>query len=234
MHKFSQGIFFKLDISQDFKILDESQLRLLEDNCANTILENLYNSENDRFYCLAEFLSESKNDDALIQTIKRVNQYITAHPFPLVWLRNACEIYNPSLELDDTVFKKLVFDEVTACSKYAIDIINLSMNELVQDEMYDAYYQMLEKDKNLFQQFCNIENSDWDDVAACVSACKFENMPRNKKGCENANKAFVSSNRAVYKSFLRTIFCLCLPLHVMNICRTALCCTLFCLNCTML
>lgn len=191
--------FFKLDISQDFKILDESQLRLLEDNCANTILENLYNSENDRFYCLAEFLSESKNDDALIQTIKRVNQYITAHPFPLDWLRNACEIYNPSLELDDTVFKKLVFDEVTACSEYAIDIINLSMDELVQDEMYDVYYQMLEKDKNLFQQFCNIENSDWDDVAACASACKFENMPRTKKGCENANKAFVSSNRAVYK-----------------------------------
>lgn len=191
--------FFKLDILQDFKILDESQLRLIEGNCANTVLENLYNSENDRFYSLAEFLSESKNDDELIQTIKRVHQYIMAHPFPFEWLRNSCEIYNPTLKIDDTVFKKLVFDEVIECAEYAIDIINLSVNELVQDEMYDAYYDMLEKDKCIFQFLANIVNTDWDSVVSTISSYKFINMPRAKKGYASSNKDFVNNNRAIYK-----------------------------------
>ncbi|MBR3150034.1 MAG: UvrD-helicase domain-containing protein, partial [Eubacterium sp.] len=83
--------FFKLNISQDFKILDTTEQLLIEDTVVNEIVEEHYKTDSNDFKALVELLCSTKNDRDLIGAIKRVSTYISAQPFPDEWLDMCCE-----------------------------------------------------------------------------------------------------------------------------------------------
>ena len=51
------------------------------------------------------------NDNDLIKAIKRIQNYISAQAFPFDWLDEACELYNPETEIDESSLKDYVYFE---------------------------------------------------------------------------------------------------------------------------
>ena len=198
--------FFKLDISQDFSILDDSQQRLIEQNAIEEIIESHYQSENKDFKALVEMLSAAKNDDDLINSVKKIQNYISAQAFPFDWLDEICELYNPETSIDNSSLKDYVFSEIEYGITYIKSLIDECLNSIDPfDEMADKYTELLEQDALMFDEVENLLDSSWDEMKERIDSISFSNMPRAKKDYAGNAKQLVSSRRAQYKDIIKDI-----------------------------
>jgi ATP-dependent helicase/nuclease subunit A len=192
--------FFKLDISQDFTILDDSQQLLIEQTALEEIIEEHYKSENDDFKALVELLSASKNDDDLIKAIKRISSYISAQPFPFDWLDDVCELYNPAVSIDESGIKEYVFSEIAYFTDYIKGVIDdCLLNIDIADDMFDEYSALLEGDLALINGVDDMLNASWNEMKETVDSVSFASMPRTKKDYEGSAKQLVADSRKQYK-----------------------------------
>ncbi len=191
--------FFNLNIAQDFTILDEAQRMLMEQSAVDSVIEELYNSDDEDFRILVDTFSNEKSDSDLAQNIISINEYIMAQPYPLEWLKQAVETYNPNVSFDDSEWKKILTSEINESVDFALSLVDSSIESLdIGDELYDKYYQMLESDKNIFVSLKDKIGTDWDEFRQAVRNTAFSKMP-SKRGYESPSKGIIVSNRDVYK-----------------------------------
>ena len=196
--------FFKLDISQDFKILDNAQQQLIEESAINEIIEERYASDSDSFKALVELLCSSKSDRDLITAVKRISSYISAQPFPESWLKMCCEQYNPDISVDESYFGNYVFSEVKDSAKDAIRMLDLAESYLdTGDELYEKYSLMLEKDRAVFDSIAASAEDGWDALKNTAESVKFSSMPY-KKNYTSPVKELLSGVRDSYKDIVKS------------------------------
>lgn len=183
--------FFELGISQDFTILDNSQERLLENDAINEIINRRYEEPDDSFKILIDMLSNTKNDGNLISAITQINNYIKSQPFPYIWLKNICEIYNPSIDINDTELKKSIFDDISYYLTEINDLLGLEIESLLpDDDIYDELYDIIQSDKCMVNSLNNALNGTWDDMFNAV--CNINPMPMTKKRKSESKAAIVA------------------------------------------
>lgn len=194
--------FFKLDIAQDFKILDHSQQLLIEQNAVDEVVNSLYEENKDDFKLLVELLSSTKNDSDFSNAVKRINTYIMAHPFPFDWLSEVCESYNPDIQLDNSWIKDYVFREIEYYAAFIKDIVKSSMDLLSpDDELFEGYSKLLQSDLGIAESIENALGGSWNDMKAAVDSISFSKMPA-KRGYTSEAKAAITANRKLMKSVI--------------------------------
>lgn len=197
--------FFKLDIEQDFKIMDESERLVVEQEAMDEVIEGFYEQENPNFLQLVEMLSSTKNDKALTNAISMISNFITSQEFPNDWLDTVAETYNPSVKLEDSEASGYVFDEVKMLCQYAVDIIDEALADLgVDDELAEKYSAMLNQDKNSFLRLFELAKAKkWDELREYASNVAFDRTP-SKRGYVSPSKELVTKNKDTYKSILNS------------------------------
>ena len=109
--------FYKLEIAPDFRIADESELKILKDECINDVLERNYAEGDEDFFELVEQLIGDKNDSELSELLKSLDFYIGSFPFPedrMTALQNAYSAENPA----ETVWGRSVLQYVERAAAY--------------------------------------------------------------------------------------------------------------------
>ena len=196
--------FFKLDIAQDFKILDNAEQLLIEDTAINEIIEEHYKADNPQFKALVELLCSSKNDRDLVGAVKRIANYISAQPFKDAWLDMCCEQYNPSIPLSESYFAKYVFNEVKESAANALDMINSAEGLLdFGDELFEKYSAMLQKDRELFAALISLVDGGWDNLKEYAESIRFSSMPY-KRGYTSPVKEQLAGIRDAYKDIVKS------------------------------
>lgn len=191
--------FFKLDIAQDFRILDDSEAVLIEENAINEIIESLYDEDKEEFRAVVELLSSTKNDSNLSQAIKTIYNFIMSQPFPYEWLRQVSNQYDPSVSIDDTDIKQYVVGEIIESSQVAKKIIVSSKDSVsLGDDIYDDLMYVLESDYDVFDKIENACCSSWDDLKSAIDSASFVTMTRKNSPA----KAIITGNRDLYKNIL--------------------------------
>ena len=200
---------FKLGISQEFSILDEARAQIIADTAINNVLDRLFEERDSSFISLVEMLSPPKDDKSLISTIKNLHNYIYAQPFPLKWLEDMTEFYNPANELTDSEWynylKEYVSDGI-ACAK---DLLEACYAFLVEDDAYDKYTETLDEDKALLASLENALNQGWDDALSAFKKAKFITQ-KYVRGYTPSYKEEVAARRSLYKDIivsLADVFC---------------------------
>ncbi len=193
--------FFNLNIDQDFTIMDESEKSLIEQQIADEIIGELYEDNDDAFRSLVEMLSTTKSDAAIAQTIMNLHHYIMAQAFPFEWLDLSCEMYNPDISLNDSMIKNYVFNEIRELLSLCIELVDQSAASLVEDdELYDKYSDMLDKERTMFINAYNmVVGGSWDDVREAVEKISFAATPY-KRNYTSPSKATLVKNKDIYKS----------------------------------
>lgn len=203
--------FFKLGISQDFTVLDETEVQIIADNALNTVLDNCFEEKDKHFISLVEMLSSPKDDKALVSSIKRLHTYIYAQPRPMEWLRNAAEAYNPGITLEESIWFESIKELVSDGLKCGISLIHECIALLDEaDEAYDKYITVLNSDLALFTSLENAMKDSWDSAYCAFSQASFSQL-RGKRGYTPPYKADVAVRRDMYKDIVKKqlapIFC---------------------------
>ncbi len=196
--------FFKLDIQQDFSIMDDSQRMLVEQTVLDEIIDSYYESGDNNFYDLVEMFSSSKNDSDLSAFIRQINLFTSSQAFPDTWLDEACEMYNPSVKLSDSFVAQHAYERTEESLDYAVELINNSLSSLVTDDLlYDKYKDMLLSEKDYVEYVKTVlEQRQWDKITDAVNNVTYIRMP-TKRGYTSPSKAIVTANRAIYKELFQ-------------------------------
>lgn len=195
--------FFKLDIEQDFKILDDSESKLISQTAVEKVVDELYGQDTDEFKLLVELLSDAKSDDNFIQSIKNIHEYIMAQPFPIDWLKTSCELYNPAISINDSALKSYVTTQVMNQIALLKEIIENSKSVLViGDDMFDVYTALLDSDMLILEKTEALLNSPWNELKSYLDTISFSKLPRAKKGYSEEIKGIIKNNRDLFKKII--------------------------------
>ena len=197
--------FFKLDISQDFGIIENAEEQILIRSTIEEILERKHTEGDDFFIELCELLSTPKSDSNLIDAVIKVYNYILSQPFPFAWLDSLLELYNPDLPVEETSVGEYVVEQIALYCGEALQIIDDTADNLDNDDMYDKYMETLSADKMIFERIIEACDEGWDSIKTAVDSVGFVTLPRSSKGYCGLSKALIKANREIYKSLYKKV-----------------------------
>ena len=84
---------YLIDIDPGFRLANENEAALLQEDALEEIIEEGYELNQDRMYRLADSFSSDRSDSALEHLIRQLYLYARVHPDPEEWLSGICEHY---------------------------------------------------------------------------------------------------------------------------------------------
>ena len=155
--------FYKLDISPDFRIADDAELKILREECINEVLERNYAEGDEDFFQLVEQLIGDKNDNELSALIKSLDFYIGSFPFPeemMTALENAYSETDPT----ETVWGRTVLEYVVQAARYGLEYNAMACDVSSCDErLAEKYLPSFERDADILNGILDAARSgNWE------------------------------------------------------------------------
>ena len=194
--------FFMLDIDRDFRVFSEGEAAVLRHRIISEVIEESYASKDEGFLFLAELLSSSRSDKSMENELLSVYDKCSSHPFPFLWLDSVAQYYDPTVEVQDTIYAKKAF-EMLRTAAGDIDSLLSQAREVIEGnqafctdkptcgqanlENLERFLQGLKKE---------LEERSWDGVSACISGfCGVNYLkPRSKSLPVSESEAVIVRN----------------------------------------
>lgn len=193
--------FYKLPISADFRIVDNSELTLLKHTAIIQVLERNYEQSDQAFADLVEAFSSDRDDSRIIQTVEALYEFTRSHPFPQKWLKEKAAMYCNVQQVARTVWGQSLLQYAKEALDYCISLTNHALILMREDvkilETYEATYQSDLAELHKLKEM--ITNCSWDEIAGGVDSVNFVRLPTLRGYSEDELKIRVSDCRKQVK-----------------------------------
>lgn len=182
--------FEKADVAPDFTALSDVEHKIMKQEVAVEVLEELYSlpvSETDAFLRL---FSNGRSDEGLINSILSLYEFAMASQNPEFWIETAFSDYFDDLPIHETRWGKYCLNRVESILKYIV----IKANDIIADAPENS---------SLFGAFTNdltpiissVENilkmieytpEKWDEIRTATELVKFNRIPtvpKDEKDC---------------------------------------------------
>lgn len=85
--------FHEIGLDPGFRVADEGELKLLQQDTLNELLEQEYDVADTKFLQCVEYFTGGSNDQVLIQYIEKLYDFAESYPWPEDWLLGCMEDY---------------------------------------------------------------------------------------------------------------------------------------------
>lgn len=170
--------FYKLNISPDFRISDEHEMKLLREEAVNTVLEELYAEADPAFIALSETVGAGKDDIRLCRTIGTLYDFVRSHPFPHKWLKEKAEMYEPALPVGRTPWGETVLEYTAGAVRHCVELTRRALSMMGEDEAIEkAYREAFSSDlEGLLGLLSAVEEKNWDTILTRVQNFTFAKL----------------------------------------------------------
>ena len=205
--------FYKLDISPDFRISDDSEMAILRAEAVTRVLEDCYAENDPVFFDLVEAFSSDRDDSRLIETIGRLYDFIRSHPFPERWLSEKAGMYETGLPASRTPWGKCLLEFAREAADYCAGLTRGSLSVLEADEkLRAAYSEALSGDLAALERLrAAAAGGDWDEVGRAVSGVSFRRLGSVRGYAEDPLKLRVAACRDEVKGTVKKLAALFSP-----------------------
>lgn len=195
--------FASADIDPGFRTADEGELKLLEADVMEKILEEYYQSDRKEFFDFVDSYGTGKSDAAIEELIHRVYNFSRSYPWPVQWLescRKSYEINNETM-LNDNIAVAYMTDYV----KKIIADYDVKYARLVEickePDGPDMYIPMIASDQAGIKKMLELET--FEELGTNIKNISFERMS-SKKGTDvdPDKKEYVKVYRDQYKKII--------------------------------
>ncbi|HEX2986031.1 MAG TPA: helicase-exonuclease AddAB subunit AddA [Caproiciproducens sp.] len=170
--------FYRLGISPDFRILEDSEMELLRSDAIVSVLEEFYTQDDPVFRELIEAFASGRDDDRIIQTVNRLYDFVRSHPFPKRWLEQKASLYSQNLPASQTIWGKTVSDFAGDAVKYCVSLTENSLTLMQGDEaVAKAYSDAFSSDLAGLQALQSaVASGKWDSVSCQTNNFGFSRL----------------------------------------------------------
>ena len=139
--------FYRLGISPEIRIAEDSEMTVLRSESAGETLEEFYEKGDPEYYAFAEAFSTGRDDAAIAETVGRLYDFVRSHPFPKRWLTEKADLYKNCMNAAQTVWGKAILSFAADAADYCILLTQDSLAAICEDEkIAEAYGDALHSD----------------------------------------------------------------------------------------
>lgn len=200
-----RSYFHRLGLPPQFRVGEEQELRVLQLEVLQQVLQQQYEEAAPEFLDLAELLSSARSDQKLGQTILKFYGFVRNHPFYEQWLERTLTLYDSSAPVEETPWGRILLDYAGQGLRYALSLCDLARQEAEQEpQMADAYLPVILEDRALVERcLAAVDSGNWDRCCQVVGAAAFGrigSLPRQYPHPEK--KDLVAALRKEYKALV--------------------------------
>ncbi len=159
--------FYKLGISPDFRILEDTEMNLLRGDAISTVLEEYYAQDDPVFLDLVEAFASGRDDDRIIQTVNSLYDFVRSHPFPKHWFAEKAAMYSSAVSAPQTVWGQTILNFAAGAVDYCISLTQNSITLMNDDaKIADAYSDAFNSDlAGLMSLKAAVDEVNWDKIS---------------------------------------------------------------------
>lgn len=198
-----RNYFTDIQIDPGFRTADEGEIKLLENDVMEEMLEEYYASKDTDFYDFVDAYGSGRDDSRIVDIILKLYRFARSYPWPEEWFLNCLSIYE-------------VADEDAAEKNPAIQYLFDTVRRRLQD--YDKQYTKLEEicvspagpfmyeaavrsDHAGIQMILAAEN--FSEMVRRIRLLSFDTLGRGRsKEVSEEKKAYVKQIRDEYKAYV--------------------------------
>ena len=173
--------FYRLGISPDFKIADESVLSMLKTEAINSTSEHFFTVGGEDFNALCDIIDEEHAEENFKKTVLSIYKESCNHPFPMKYIDELAKMYK-DFDGKTSAWIKSILDSIKLDFDYAQSIFEKCLKYVKIDaDMSEKYSNVLNDYGAIIKesQQC-IENSDWDKLRMMLLGFSPKNFPKYK------------------------------------------------------
>ncbi len=104
--------FAKADVGVDFRVLDDKDIEEITKEALDTVINDLYEENDDSFKALTSMFVNERNDNFLGDVIKTLYKYSRSYPSPFAWLDYISTSFDSDKTPLDTLWADVIFKYV--------------------------------------------------------------------------------------------------------------------------
>ena len=176
--------FFEMDISQNFRIGDTTEIEILKQDVIEDLFEDKYETEDKDFEKLVNTYTSYKDDTPLKELILKIYTYIQSEPFPEKWLNEKIGMFNlaDNLEQDfsQTIWGKQLLKQVEEILEDGIIKLETEKKNLSKYDELSKYYLIINDDIEQLEMLkANLDS--WDKAYNIALNIKFKTWATDRK-----------------------------------------------------
>lgn len=216
IHSFCSSLlrehFHLLDISPQFKVAEETDIRLLQQEVLGEVLEASYQESDPAFLELAALLGSGRDDRGLSEAVLRLYAFIQSHPFPYEWLEQQEGRYAGRDPADKTDWGRIVREHTAGTLRYCAAMLRKALELATSEEkMEQAYGAPLQADMQMLRETADaFEAAGWDEGIALLQGISFSRLGTLRQYPDDSFKKRVTGLRDDVKrqvQVLPDLFC---------------------------
>ena len=218
MHSFCLEVirsnFHMVDLDPDFRIADQTEATLMKMEALEELFEDMYTEENtdENFLNLVECYGGGRGDQALMDMVLHIYEFVQSYPWPQKWLQKHVEdFYIPSgSHIAESKWAKVLMDNIRIEISDLSKLLKRAARIASQSTGLDPYVAALNSDiavieaiEALCSDECTEEN--WDGLYRAFSEIEFQRLPRCGKDVDKMRQEQVKGIREEAKRRIKKI-----------------------------
>ena len=199
-----RAYFQKLDLDPAFRIADETELKLVESDCMDELMEKYHTEASPEFINLLESYCGYKSDDALTGYILNLAGKAEAMPWPKEWLDALVKDYEieSADEFNRSGVAENICNHVKSLIKGILARIDIAEKLCTTGDGAPDYIPAITGDKT--QISAVLEAKDYTEIGEKIKAIKFGTLSTKRSG-DAAIKDRIKNIRDNYKDSIKQI-----------------------------
>ena len=192
--------FFEIDISPNFRIADEVELKILKQETLEELFEEKYEQSEEKFLELINTYTTYKGDDNLKNIILKIYNYIQSTPFPDRWLNEQVEKFDIKEDIDfsQTQWGKILYQNSKEDILDGILQLRDLRNKAGQNSDIPKIFVTLSEDIRKMEKV--YEASNWEELYNNLQKLFFDRWSKDKGASEDLMQELKNKRDIVKKN----------------------------------
>lgn len=211
VHSFCKDIvtenYEKLDIAIDFRMVDEEELAVWQEDAAAQVTERYYEQEDEQFYQLVELLSDGRDDRQLIKTVISLYDYLRSYPFYENWVSEKLSLYQNACSAGESPWGQVIMRHSAKQASFVLQKLCAVLPDLESDEkILKAYGSAIYTYINFCEELQTLlQLGDWDTLYNHIKSFSAPDFGRLTGFGDDPRKAAITAARGSAKEFLEDL-----------------------------
>lgn len=198
-----RNYFNLIGLDPAFRIADENELKMLEEDVLDEIMENHHAEDDGIFHETVDCFSHGSNDREIRDYVLKIYNFAQGYPWPSTWLDRCVQQYKITnvTEFNDAYWVVYLLNNIKSRLEDVTSLVLDAIRIAGSIGGPKGYISVLEKDLAKINELKNF--SSYDDLYDLISAFKFDRIPpKAGEDVDDELKEKVKSIRDRYKKMV--------------------------------
>lgn len=198
-----RNYFTDIDIDPGFRTADEGEIKLLENDVMEDMLEEYYAKKDTAFYDFVDAYGLGRNDSQIVDIILKLYRFARSYPYPEEWFDGCLNAYDTESEgcLENNPAVKYLYEDIRRCFIDYDRRYNMLEEMCVAPQGPFMYEAAIRSDHAGIKMILEADNLA--EIVRRIRLICFDTLGRSRsKEVSEEKKAYVKQARDNYKAFV--------------------------------